>query len=100
VWFCWIASAIWVGVVSVVVVNFASNDFRGITSVRLGAIYILFPVILFYIGVRTFSQLRKEESSKMQRFGILAITLIPLLSYLLIPIIGYILWILGQLQRQ
>lgn len=92
------AALILLGVDGAVVVQDMASDFRGINSVGLGAVYLVLPLVVSYIGIRVYFELSERGASKEQRIVLMVIIVAALLSYLIIPAIGFIL-LVGAQQR-
>jgi hypothetical protein len=96
VWFCWFADAVWLVLASRVIFGFCS-DWLEHTSEGVYGAFLLLPVVIAYVGMRAFIDLKREEASRTQLRIVFILSIVPVLGYLIIPVIYCLLWAVGQM---
>ena len=97
--FCWCATGVWALVAVVVSGWFISDRAAGSRPSAVTTLFILLPLLIAYVGLRTVVQSKREGSSRRQRLALFIVSMLPLLGYFLLPIIAAVLKMLSRAGR-
>ena len=94
VWFFWVPLAVWLVLAAIVVVGFLSDFLMSVSDGVYGA-FLLLPIMIVYVGIRTFIDLKRQGASRRKLRIMFIVTMLPVLGYLVIPMLCFLLWSVG-----